>query len=161
MSSVCSICEKNIPEERLKLFPETNICGRQCAEAIEQNNEVLQRELNYSLPINFSEVLDKILIQELESKKNTCLLAFRKFKTKQINEEEYIKAFKKFTWWIKLTLNSHGGRLIDTPIKYTKCQKCHSLSIVIWSPKMKNYFIGCSNFYNGCRWTKSIWKFNN
>jgi len=156
----CTICEKEIPEERLKLFPETNICGRQCAEAIDLNNEILQKEINNSVSIEFKETLDKILIAELESKKNTCIIAYRKFKENKINEEQYITEFKRFTWWIKQSLDAHGGRLIDTPLKYIKCEKCHSLSIVIWSPKVKNYFIGCSGFYNGCRWIKSIWRFN-
>ena len=26
-----------------------------------------------------------------------------------------------------------------------------------WSGKNNNYFIGCTKFYKGCKWAKSIW----
>ena len=73
------------------------------------------------------------------------------------NPKLNISGFKKFTWWIKEIVEKHGGHLIDTPTKYTRCLKCFSLAIVLWSGKNNNYFIGCTKFYKGCKWAKSIW----
>ena len=42
--SICVICDKEIPEARLKIFPKTNLCGRKCGEEIEQKHEILQKE---------------------------------------------------------------------------------------------------------------------
>ena len=75
----------------------------------------------------------------------------------EISENEYIVKFKRFTWWIKEKVESINGYLIDNPANYTHCKKCGNLSLVQWTPKYQKYFIGCSNFKNGCKWIKTIW----
>ena len=49
--------------------------------------------------------------------------------------------------------------LIDNPTRYIDCPDCGHLTLVIWSPKNQRYFLGCSEFHNGCAWAKSIWKY--
>ena len=171
--SICVICDKEIPEARLKILPKTNICGRKCGEEIDQKHEILQKEIDRAYAASFQDLwhkqdnvsyqfgLDKLknkeLIYKLVEKKNTCIVAHFKYKENKISKISYITEFKKFTWWIKETLEKYGGKLIDTPLKYTTCQKCGNLSVVIWSPKFNNYFIGCTQYYKGCKWLKSIW----
>jgi len=52
-----------------------------------------------------------------------------------------------------------GGRLIDNPADYTDCPKCQNLVLVFWSKDKEIYFLGCSNYKNGCKWTKTIWTY--
>ena len=133
--SICVICDKEIPEARLKIFPKTNICGRKCGEEIEQKHEILQKEIDRAYAASFQDLwhkqdnvsyqfgLDKLknkeLIYKLVEKKNTCIVAHFKYKENKISKISYITEFKKFTWWIKETLEKYGGKLIDTPLKYT------------------------------------------
>ena len=68
------------------------------------------------------------------------------------------KIFKKFTWWIKEEIEKIGGKLVDNPTNYIDCPDCGNVTLVIWTPKFKKYFLGCSEYSNGCGWAKTIWK---
>ena len=154
--NICVVCDKEIPQARLKILPETNLCSAKCVETTKDKIEVLEEKIQKNKIEEINEI-NREKIGELYKKKNSCIFLYKKFQNNQISEDEYITGFKKFTWWIKEIVEKHGGYLIDNPTKYTRCLKCFSLSIVLWSGKNNNYFIGCTKFYKGCKWAKSIW----
>ena len=54
-------------------------------------------------------------IKELSEKKNTCIVAYNKYKSNEITKEGYKTEFKRFTWWIKGKIDEMGGWLICNP----------------------------------------------
>ena len=50
------------------------------------------------------------------------------------------------------------GKLVDNRTNYIDCPDCGNVTLVIWTPKFKKYFLGCSEYSNGCGWAKTIWK---
>ena len=78
---------------------------------------------------------------------------------KKISRSEYESRFKRFTWWIKGQIEKERGKLIDNPTKYIDCPDCGHLTLVLWTPKHERYFLGCSEYKNGCGWAKTIWKY--
>ena len=126
-----------IPEGRLKIFPETNICSAYCIEEIKLNERAVRQKY-----IQEDESKRKEKIRELSEKKNTCIVAYNKYKSNEINKEDYKKEFKKFTWWIKEKIEEMGGWLICNPADFTECKKCGKPAIVFWTKK-ENF---CSPF---------------
>jgi len=177
----CDHCNKEIPEKRLKIFPETNICSANCAQEIKDSHESIQKQIvnnkeleeqlynSVSGPYKsgdskyFKKFKDKFpkelesKLKELSEKKYTTNIAYNDFKNKKISKDEYKIKFKKFTWWIKEKVENMGGKLVDNPANYIECEECGNLTLVQWTPKFQKYFLGCSNFKNGCSWVKTIW----
>tara|TARA_R100001530_G_scaffold53185_1_gene39287 strand:- start:828 stop:1307 length:480 start_codon:yes stop_codon:yes gene_type:complete len=153
MMKKCDNCGMEIPEGRLKIFPETNICSAYCIEEIKLNEQSVRQKY-----IQEDESKRKEKIRELSEKKNTCIVAYNKYKSNEINKEDYKKEFKKFTWWIKEKIEEMGGWLICNPADFTECKKCGKPAIVFWTKK-ETYFISCSNYKNGCTWKIWPWTF--
>ena len=59
---------------------------------------------------------------------------------------------------LKEEVEKIGGKLVDNPTNYIDCPDCGNVTLVIWTPKFKKYFLGCSEYSNGCGWAKTIWK---
>ena len=180
----CVKCGNIIPTERKKILPETNLCSADCAETIEAEFSYLKREEEYNkwyspsliekverglfsvyykstfekFKTNFPKEIEPKL-KELSYRKYTTIKALKDFQENKITKDEYKNKFKKFTWWIKEKVESIDGKLIDNPTRYIDCPDCGHLTLVIWSPKNQRYFLGCSEFHNGCAWAKSIWKY--
>tara|TARA_A100001011_G_C14044973_1_gene729397 strand:+ start:133 stop:672 length:540 start_codon:yes stop_codon:yes gene_type:complete len=176
--STCEYCGNNIPEGRLKIFPETNICSANCVNLINENFQDLQETIQrQTLALSeeyvssesssgsssfkkFKEVFSpehQNVLKELSHRKYTTIRAFNDFKNNVISKDEYKIKFKRFTWWIKEKVESIDGYLVDNPANYTECKKCGNLSLIQWTPKFQKYFIGCSNYSSGCNWVKTIW----
>ncbi len=183
---VCDYCGNNIAEGRLKIFPNTNLCSAKCVNEIKDSYEEVQKSIalanndlteefvgyiksgspdkNISSKFsNFKKFRESFpreyepVLKELSYRKYTTIRAYNDYLSGEISENEYVVKFKRFTWWIKEKVESINGYLIDNPANYTHCKTCGNLSLVQWTPKYQKYFIGCSNFKNGCKWIKTIW----
>ena len=153
----CNNCGSEIPEGRIKIFPETNICSAYCVEEIKLNELSVKKSIQDSY-VQESEKKDIEKIKELSEKKHTCIVAYNKYKSNEINKEDYKREFKRFTWWIKGKIDEMGGWLICNPGDLTECQDCSKPAIVFWS-KQETYFISCSDYKNGCKWKVWPWTF--
>ena len=98
-----------------------------------------------------------IELNKFQEKKYTMVQAFKSLKQGSITKNDYEKKFKQVTWWIKEKVEEEGGYLIDNPANYISCPKCKNLTLVLWTPKFNRYFLGCSEYRNGCIWAKTIW----
>ena len=83
--------------------------------------------------------------------------AYKSLKQGSITKNDYEKKFKQVTWWIKEKVEKKGGYLVDNPANYINCPKCKNLTFILWTPKYNRYFLGCSEYRNGCTWAKTIW----
>ena len=97
-------------------------------------------------------------LKNYQKKKNTCIVAYNKYKSNEITKEDYKREFKRFTWWIKGKVEEIGGWLICNPGDLTECKNCSKPAIVFWS-KQEIYFISCSDYKNGCKWKVWPWTF--
>ena len=151
----CNNCGAEIPEKRLNIFPNTNICSANCVEEIKFKEQITKDSIIQS---KIKEDINKI--NELSKKKDTCIVAFNKLKKNEITKDDYNKEFKRFTWWIKEKIEEMGGWLTCNPGELTTCKSCGKPSIVFWSKK-NVYFISCSDYTNGCKWNVWPWTFKN
>jgi hypothetical protein len=154
----CVNCGGVIPEERLKTFPDTNVCSASCIEAIKYQSFKNQTEAKEENLEKWQQDRDE-KIKELFDKRHTHIIAYNNFKSNKISKEDFIKETKKFTWWIKEKIEELGGWLLDNPANYINCPSCKDFTLIHWAKKYKNYFIGCSNFRKGCKWSISIWTY--
>ena len=158
----CKTCSKYISIPRLKVNANILTCSPYCEHSTRETEESRTRAKKYLE--DFAENLKKLELAQktskdnLEKKKNTVIIAYKKMLAKEISAKEYEKLFKEFTWEIKTHIEPMGGKLIDDPRKYINCSKCGNYSLILWTPKYKKYFIGCSQYSNGCDWAKSVWK---
>ena len=159
----CKLCDKYIPYPRLETLPSTDVCSAIC---INEHNEKISYEnaqREYKKEIQYRQEILSIKREkhksysELEKRKFTTIDLINQYKSNKINKKKYEIEFKRFTWWIKTIVEKNGGKLIDNPTNHINCPHCRNLSLVMWSPKLKRYFLSCSNFKNGCKWTKTIW----
>ena len=146
-----------IPEGRLKIFPETNLCSASCIEDTKLTaSAVISENISKEAEKEKKKRVEKI--KKLSEKKHTCIDAYNKYQSGKITKEDYKREFKRFTWWIKEQIEEIGGRLIYNPSDYTECEKCRKPAIVFWTKK-EIYFISCSNYKNGCKWKVWPWTF--
>ena len=43
--NTCVVCDKEIPEARLKILPDTNLCSAKCVEITKDKIEVLEEKI--------------------------------------------------------------------------------------------------------------------
>jgi len=158
----CESCSDFISLPRLEIKPGTTFCTPYCEYDLSYQTPE-EEEIARNKRENFlkKEQLASKHISQLEhlsSKKFTLINAYDDYLLKKISKSEYEIIFKKFTWWIKQEVEKIGGKLIDNPTNYIDCPDCGNLVLVIWTPKFEKYFLGCSQFKNGCAWAKTIWK---
>ncbi|MDA9701839.1 hypothetical protein N9U95_00800 [Candidatus Pelagibacter sp.] len=159
----CETCKGFISIPRQKAKEGTTFCTPMCEFGLPPSTPE-ERALEQKKRKEFIQKNDALgryhdLQRRLESKMYTMVDAINEFKEKTISKSEYETKFKRFTWWIKTEIEKEGGKLIDNPTRYIDCPDCGHLTLVIWSPKNQRYFLGCSEFHNGCAWAKSIWKY--
>ena len=159
----CEECEGYISISRQEAKKGTTFCTPYCefdlsykTPAEEENARKKRAEF-----LNKETALGKYhsLQRELSSKRYTMIDAINEFREKKITRSEYESRFKRFTWWIKGQIEKERGKLIDNPTKYIDCPDCGHLTLVLWTPKHERYFLGCSEYKNGCGWAKTIWKY--
>jgi hypothetical protein len=160
----CVVCKRYVSIPRLKnLDPADNYCSPEC-QSIQFSPEE-QKKMNERI-----EIVDKKKEKEVEEKKKTIILlnkfqekkyvmleTLKLFKQGMIKKDEYEKKFKQVSWWIKEKHEKRGGFLVDNPVNYISCPKCKHLTLILWTPKHNRYFLGCSEYRNGCNWAKTIW----
>lgn len=156
----CKTCQNFISIPRFNI--NTKTCSPYCEHSFIETDESKKRAQKYlkdfAENIKKQELANKKRKENLINQKNTLVNAYKKLEQKKISEEEYEKIFKEFTWEIKIQIEPLNGKLIDDPRKYIRCPKCNHFSLILWTPKYEKYFIGCSQFTNGCNWAKSVWK---
>jgi hypothetical protein len=163
----CSICRKFIPIPRLNNpHPENEYCSSECGHALryispEEEKKMAERSALFSKVVKKEkeeeQKLRAIKLNKFQEKKYVMVGALKSLKEGSITKSEYEKIFKQVSWWIKEKVEEMEGRIIDNPTKYINCPKCTNLTLILWTPKYNRYFLGCSEYRNGCTWTKAIW----
>lgn len=158
----CESCNDYISLPRLKAKPNTTFCTPYCEFDLSyqtpQEEEIARQKKAEFIKKERLVSKHNSQIDHLSSKKHTLINAYDDFLLKKISKSEYEVIFKRFTWWIKEEVEKIGGKLIDNPKNYINCPDCGHLTLVIWTPKFEKYFLGCSEYKNGCTWVKTIWK---
>lgn len=158
----CESCDSFISKPRLSAKPDTTFCTPFCEFDLSyktpEEEEIARKKREEFMKKEQLASKHNSQIENLSSRRLTVIEAFEDYKIKKISRDQYIKTFKNFTWWIKGEIEKIGGKLIDNPTNYLECPDCGNLTLVIWTPKYEKYFLGCSEYKNGCNWAKSIWK---
>ena len=158
----CESCQSFISIPRINAKPETVFCTPYCEFDLSYKSPAEQEKARKEREefLKKEQLASKLSseIENLMSKRYTTIDAFEDYKENKISKSDYEKIFKKFTWWIKEEVEKMGGKLVDNPTNYIECPDCRKLTLVIWTPKFKKYFLGCSEYTNGCCWAKTIWK---
>ena len=158
----CESCQSFISIPRLDAKPDTTFCTPYCEYDLSYKTpaeeEMARKKREDFLKKDQLASKHNSQIENLMSKRFTVIDAFDEYKKNKISKSDYEKIFKKFTWWIKEEVERIGGKLVDNPTNYIDCPDCGNVTLVIWTPKFKKYFLGCSEYSNGCGWAKTIWK---
>ena len=167
----CSTCRKYIPIPRLNNpNPENEYCSPYCQSQLryispEEEKRMTERSDFFEKIVEKEKKEEKALEREkainllnkFQEKKYEMVNALNLYKKGEITKDEYVKKFKQVSWWIKEKNEEKGGYLIDNPTNYINCPKCNNLTLILWTPKYNRYFLGCSEYRNGCKWAKTIW----
>ena len=89
----CNSCGSEIPEGRIKIFPETNICSAYCVEEIKLNESSVRASIQDSY-VQESEKKYVEKIKELSEKKNTCIVAYNKYNN---DSKKYFQKLENFS----------------------------------------------------------------
>ena len=127
-------------------------------EAVER---AAKAEKEYLERIKKEQISQKVLINTLFEKRGTMISALKSLNNGSITKSDYEKKFKQFTWWIKREVEKMGGHIVDNSANYVNCPDCSHPVLVLWTPKHMRYFLGCSEYCNGCKWEKTIWLHDN
>ena len=164
----CQKCKKFVSMPRIQAERQ-GVDVKYCSAKCQHDNPITEQEIAKGTEhlLKAEETAKKIkgelvekrmqLRTNLLKKKGTMISALNAFKQGSIDKKEYERKFKQFTWWIKEEVEGAGGYIIDNPASYVNCPKCSNLTLVLWTPKFNRYFLGCSEYRNGCKWAKTIW----
>ena len=159
----CINCNNYISYPRLETLPNTKLCSARCVNENELGvkNDLIEKEIEEKKVLkNHKKIKKNRIIKTLKSEEFFSLNMISKVKNGQITKKFYIREFLKLTWWIRGIIEKDGGRLIDDPRKYTTCPSCKNLAVIIWSEYSETYYIRCSEYKDGCSWTKFLWVYN-
>jgi hypothetical protein len=158
----CKVCSRYISIPRLKISD--IYCSPEC-ESITLSPEE-QKKINEYKKVVEKKIKEEgaeaekkriIELNKFQEKKYAMVGAYKSLKQGSITKNDYEKKFKQVTWWIKEKIEEKGGYLVDNPANYISCPRCKNLTLVLWTPKYNRYFLGCSEYKNGCTWAKTIW----
>ena len=170
----CTNCDCLISKPREQILPGTNLCGKTCAEELKLIAAVTQEKIlanayqsydhknftNHQKPpiIDLTNPNIRQVTLDLSARRSEIPKLYNKLINNEIDRLEYQVNFKRFTWWIKESLEKIGGGIHSDPRNYLKCEKCNQLSLINWTNKYHCYFISCSNFSKTkCEWIKNPW----
>ena len=75
--NTCVVCDKEIPEARLKILPDTNLCSAKCVEITKDKIEVLEEKIQKDKIEEINEI-NREKIGELYQKKKFMYFPLQK-----------------------------------------------------------------------------------
>ena len=75
--NTCVVCDKEIPEARLKILPDTNLCSAKCVETTKNKIEVLEEKIQKNKIEEINQI-KRVKIKELYQKKKFMYFPLQK-----------------------------------------------------------------------------------